>query len=159
MRRVADDRQRHRGFAAVDFGTTNSTVTIHDMRQLDVRAMSRYQEARLRRELVDLLGDPSVPGAQRGQWRELLGDVVRQLLPEADEGGARRDEPGAVLAGALEGGHGGGGWLHALYTALELRLAARDERLRGAVAPLLHACFDRAFDELPLDVLRLFPAD
>ncbi|MEV6378152.1 hypothetical protein AB0M31_01875 [Streptomyces sp. NPDC051773] len=159
VRRVADDRQRHRGFAAVDFGTTNSTVTIHDMRQLDVRAMSRYQEARLRRELVALLGDPSVPGAQRGQWRELLGDVVKQLLPEADEGGARRDEPGAVLAGALEGGHGGGGWLHALYTALELRLAARDERLRGAVAPLLHACFDRAFDELPLDVLRLFPAD
>ncbi|MFE7835020.1 hypothetical protein ACFU53_02770 [Streptomyces sp. NPDC057474] len=159
VKRVPDDVERHRGFAAVDFGTTNSTVTIHDMRQLDVRAMSRHQEARLRRELTALLADPSVPGVERGQWRELLGDVVRQLLPESADSGARRDEPGLVLAEALEGGHGGGGWLHALYTALELRLAARNERLRGAVAPLLHACFDRAFDELPLDVLRLFPAD
>lgn len=156
FQRVPDDVQRHRGFAAIDFGTTNSTVTIHDMRQLDVRAMSRHQEARLRRELVALLSDPSVPGVERGQWRELLGDVARQLLPER---GGDHGEPGRALADALEGGYGGDGWLHALYTALELRLAARSDRLRGAVAPLLHACFDRAFDELPLDVLRLFPAD
>ncbi|MDN3025882.1 hypothetical protein [Streptomyces sp. S.PB5] len=161
--RVPDHVQRHRGFAAVDFGTTNSTVTIHDMRQLDVRAMSRQQEARLRRELVRLLSDPAVPGRERAQWRELLDDVARQLLPmrETEEAVTydARAEPGRALADALVGGQGGDGWLHALYTALELRLASRDDRLRGAVAPLLHACFDHAFDELPLDVLRLFPVD
>ncbi|MCX4671950.1 Hsp70 family protein [Streptomyces sp. NBC_01381] len=172
MDRVATGVVRHLGFAAVDFGTTNSTVTVHDMQQLAVRAMSRNQETRLRAELVSLLSDPAVPGPERAQWRELLGDVVRQLL-QADStafgtsylsgygtgGPSEGDGPGHTLADALESGYGGENWLHALYTALELRLAARDERLRREVAPKLHACYDRAFSEVPLDVLRLFPAD
>ncbi|MGW6057765.1 Hsp70 family protein [Streptomyces sp. NPDC055189] len=159
--RVPAGSVRHLGFAAVDFGTTNSTVTIHDMQQLAVRAMSRNQEARLRAELVALLSDPATAGPEQDQWRELLDDVVRQLLQGA--GTARTAGPGAdpvrALVDALEGGHGGESWLHALYTALEVRLAARDARLRRAVAPRLHTCYDRAFCEVPLDVLRLFPAD
>ncbi|MEU5998332.1 Hsp70 family protein [Streptomyces sp. NPDC047197] len=173
MDRVPAGAVRHLGFAAVDFGTTNSTVTIHDMQQLAVRAMSRDQETRLRAELVALLGDPATPEPERTQWRELLGDVVRQLLQrdstayDATTGSGHRDaprpasgdDPGRALVDALEGGYGGEAWPHALYTALELRLAARDERLRRAVAPRLHACYDRVFREVPLDVLRLFPAD
>ncbi|MFE6158110.1 Hsp70 family protein [Streptomyces sp. NPDC056486] len=158
--RVPSGGVRHLGFAAVDFGTTNSTVTIHDVQQLPVRAMSRDQERRLRAELVALLRDPSTPGPEQAQWQELLGDAVRQLVQgdgtsQAEPG----DDPVRALAEALEGGYGGEAWLHALYTALEVRLAARDERLRRAVAPRLHACYDRAFSKVPLDVLRLFPAD
>ncbi|MEI5101077.1 hypothetical protein RB200_24155 [Streptomyces sp. PmtG] len=156
---MPQDAVRHFGFAAVDFGTTNSTVTIHDMRQLDVRAMSRHQEARLREELADVLSDPDACGAERAQWRELLADVARQYL---DDPATAHPDPaagGRALAEALSGGYGGEGWVHALYTALELRVASRDERLRRAAAPLLHRCYHRAFDELPLDVLRLFPAD
>ncbi|GGO42233.1 Hsp70 family protein [Streptomyces lasiicapitis] len=163
-RRVPGDAVRHFGFAAVDFGTTNSTVTIHDMRQLDVRAMSRHQETRLRQELVALLTDADAPGAERAQWQELLADVARQYLTDGAAGSAGPDGfqnggAGRALADSLDGGYGDEGWVHALYTALELRVASRDERLRKAAAPLLHQCYHRAFDELPLDVLRLFTAD
>ncbi|WP_172382599.1 hypothetical protein [Streptomyces sp. MNP-20] len=157
-RRVPEGAVRHFGFAAVDFGTTNSTVTVHDMRQLDVRAMSRHQEARLREELRDLLADPDACGGERAQWRELLTDVARQYLTDGDAPRPGADG-GQALADALESGHGGDGWVHALYTALELRVASRDERLRRAATPLLHQCYHRAFDVLPLDVLRLFPVD
>ncbi|WP_030675188.1 hypothetical protein [Streptomyces sp. NRRL B-1347] len=158
VRRVPEGAVRHFGFAAVDFGTTNSTVTVHDMRQLDVRAMSRYQEGRLRKELRQLLANPDACAGERAQWRELLTDVARQYLTDGD---APRTEAGGgqALADALESGYGGDGWVHALYTALELRIASRDEQLRRAATPLLHRCYHRAFDELPLDVLRLFSVD
>ncbi|MFI8992682.1 Hsp70 family protein [Streptomyces sp. NPDC053542] len=155
--RVPQGAARHKGFAAVDFGTTNSTLTIHDMWQLELRPMSRHQEACLRRELAGVLASPPPTGAEAKRWRQLLHDVARQLMPgTADD---KTADPGGALADALRGGYGGDAWLHRLYTALELRLAAYGEPLLQQVSPLLHACYDRAFAELPLDVLRLFPAE
>lgn len=152
-----------RVFAAIDFGTSNSTVTIHDMRHLEVLAMSRHQENRLRRELAAVLADPASGGTERDRWKRILGEAARQLLPahgaQAVRDPVRRGGPGQELAEALRSGHGGSAWLHALVTALELRLSTAGEALLSRTAPLLHACYDRAFDELPLDRLRLFPAD
>ncbi|CAM5398183.1 hypothetical protein GCM10010329_58440 [Streptomyces spiroverticillatus] len=155
--RVPQDAVRHLGFAAVDFGTTNSTLTIHDMRQLEVRPMARRQEKRLRAELTDLLTDPAAAGPDGARWRQLLHDVTRQLLPEsaAEAGG----DPGRALAESLRSGHGGSNEVHKLCTALEVQLSRVGEPLQRRIAPRLHACYDRAFAELPLDSLRLFPAE
>jgi hypothetical protein len=152
-RRVAT---KHDGLAAVDFGTTNSTVTLYDATTSVRTPLAPSQCSVLRAELVGLLrSDPPTdtrPG--RGpiavdDWKQLVRSLACDVLGRLGATGA--DLVAAVLA---EGGLGE----DLLYTTL-LRLEQRrphySQELACWIAYRLHLCYDRALRAVALDTKGL----
>ncbi len=173
IHRVNPGEHAHEGWAAVDFGTTNTTVTLFDQQRLDLLPMSADQERRLRSKLIALLGKEPPAGARQG-WQRLIETSAQHLLrqpvldpsaggptavtdreAQAHEG---RGSAAQALIRALEAGMQALS-PHAVYTELEKRLPGTPEATRRYAAEALHVCSDLAFREPPLDVLRLFPVE
>jgi hypothetical protein len=168
VHRVNPDEHAHEGWAAVDFGTTNTTVTLFDQQRLDLLPMSANQEKRLRGMLVALLEREPPAGARQG-WQRLIETSAQSLLSGAADGPGPisgrdtmthedRGSTAQALIRALEAGTQALS-PHAFYAEFEKRLPGMPEATRRYVTDALHVCYDLAFQEPPLDVLRLFPVE
>ncbi|WP_229075934.1 hypothetical protein [Actinoplanes sp. DH11] len=154
-RRVRD--RRHGGLAAVDFGTTNSTVTLYDPNlPPPVVPMPADQRAALSRAVVRLLR------------REVRADELRDL--SFDQCRAEWDTVRTRIGADLAGGDGRGladtveaeeaahhPLLHDVLLALEAAQAGGTAPFAGWLADRLHHCYDEAFGTPALEHYSLFP--
>ncbi|MGC4806430.1 hypothetical protein [Micromonospora sp. DT233] len=152
-----DFPDRHGGLAAVDFGTTNSTVTLYDpYRPPPQLPMPTDQRAALCRETVALLRaepaghDLAGPRAaqSRAEWLSLRDRIATTMA-----GVGARD-----LAEALEADEAAGGTLlYRVLLALDLAQPGGTAPFAAWLADRLHRCYDIAFDTPALEHHCLFP--
>ncbi|MBB2946859.1 hypothetical protein FB565_006627 [Actinoplanes lutulentus] len=157
-RRIRD--RRHGGLAAVDFGTTNSTVTLYDPNlpppvvpiPADQRAaLSRAVVRLLRGEpLAEEVGEPSVAQC-RAEWETLRTRLGGELAGSA--GGTPRNLAEAVHA--EESAHHA--LLYDVLLALEAAQAGGTAPFAAWLADQLHRCYDEAFETPALEHYSLFP--
>lgn len=139
------------GHAAIDYGTSNSTVTLYDALIHVKQPFSPAQVERLRAGvLAHVLGEP-YPDLVVGEWESVLA-----LAAAGMEGGGPT-EP-RVLADRIRSETGAQG-LFRLCLLLEQRLPDCSHLLRTELALRLHRCYDAAFAEPPLEQMRLFPVE
>ncbi|BCJ39767.1 hypothetical protein GCM10010168_77770 [Actinoplanes ianthinogenes] len=155
-RRIRDPR--HNGLAAVDFGTSNSTVTLHDPNlPPPVLPMPADQRAVLGRAVVRMLrSEPQVEeiidrsaGQCRAEWDTLRTRLARELT------GGGTPESLADAVEAEEGAHHP--LLYDVLLALELAQAGGTAPFAGWLADRLHGCYDEAFGTPALEHYSLFP--
>ncbi|HLO84925.1 MAG TPA: molecular chaperone [Nostocaceae cyanobacterium] len=76
-------RKRFPGWFALDFGTSNSTVTLFDPIEVPIaEVLPREQELRLRDRLSQWLGSPTaeaLPDASPGEWEKFIVDISKNL--------------------------------------------------------------------------------
>jgi hypothetical protein len=147
----------HHGFAAVDLGTSNSTVTLLDSELVQRVAMSANQQEELRDRLVALL--ESVPderhdpyGDAADEWHELLAETAETLLTADGESA----DPVRDLVAALRARRSTSDeLLHEVLRRLDLDLQFAGDPLRSWLAVGLHRCYDAAFAVPALDTRSL----
>ena len=153
---------QHQGLAAVDFGTSSSTVTLFDRgERIDV-ALSTEQRRCLGRGLANLM-DNGLGGsaAVNREWRQVVANVAEFVLTDQ-----RWQSPGTVteLAPAKrltdrlrsESATAKSGLTDYVARELEQSVASQSPELRQAANYALAQVIDAAFREPPLSVLRLF---
>ncbi|MFD0852996.1 hypothetical protein ACFQ07_12225, partial [Actinomadura adrarensis] len=144
----------HHGFAAVDLGTTNSTVTLLDSELVQRVSMSVNQQEELRDQVVALL--TSVPderndpyGDAADEWEELLTETAEALLPDVTD-------PVRELVAALRARRSTSDeLLHEVLRRLDLDLQFASDPLRRWLSVRLHRCYDTAFAVPALDTRSL----
>lgn len=152
--------QPHPGFVAIDFGTSNSTVTLFDQDKLYTRALAVRQAARLRDRVIDLIASPTVPQERRGELQEVLGRIARTALSDGLPKGIENSELQQRLVAKLrEEPLGETKLLYAVLLGLELERTTRTEPLCSWLSTQLHACYDEALQVPGLDGLQLFPVE
>ncbi|MFB4314148.1 hypothetical protein [Actinomadura sp. 21ATH] len=145
----------HHGFAAVDLGTTNSTVTLLDSELVQRVSMSANQQDELRDQVVALLesrpGERHDPyGDAADEWLELLTETAETLLPEPVT------DPVRELVAALRARRSTSDeLLHEVLRRLDLDLQFAGDALRRWLAVRLHRCYDTAFAVPALDTRSL----
>lgn len=148
-------RRRFANFAAVDFGTSSSTVTVYDTRSRVRRDMDPGQAARLRAKLAALF-ETGAPAHLASAWNKCvldLADAVTAVTPDF--------EPSvmALFAGLRSPAAAADGQsdplLDTVCAELEARLSEADAALKSWLAPRLLDCYDEAFSVPPLDTLSL----
>lgn len=141
----------HPGHAAVDFGTTSTTVTLYDTGVRRLQALSPDQRRRMCLEFAALLGEePDGPADLQTTWDEVRRDLANRVRP--DDGTTLRDA--LETAGAADGEPGV--IMDRIVAELERLRDNRGEALRRFLTPRLERCYASALDVLPLDTLRLF---
>jgi hypothetical protein len=151
---------RHRGaepslmtFAAIDFGTSSSTVTLYDSRRPDPYLIDPQQARTLRSLLADLLQDTPPPDtAATTEWeltRQRLRSSLATRFPQHNLStvDAVADALRAGTASTEE-------LLHAVCAELDQGLAGE---LAEWLAERLHRSYDTAFQTPALTSLRLRP--
>jgi hypothetical protein len=128
-----------KGLIAIDFGTSNSTVTLYDPGVVeDLTGLAPEQETRLKEllltELMDEDGSCKLPGADEQAWRSLVERVGGNLAGDAP--------PAERFRGALRAG---GARMFEAIRQLEICLGARP--IRGAVVRALNRIYHEAFLE------------
>jgi hypothetical protein len=129
-RRVAE---YHHGLAAVDFGTTGSTVTLWDQNAYPTPVLPDSQAELLREQLVQLL-QAAAPSGHREAWAALTGQVVAKALGP----GRTAADLVTTLAGA-----GAGTGAGADSPVLQDTLHGFDTAIQGGVSPLSSWLFGR----------------
>ncbi|HEY6795419.1 MAG TPA: hypothetical protein VI248_12145 [Kineosporiaceae bacterium] len=143
-----------RDLAAIDFGTSASTVTLYDIGRRLERPLDPAQAGRLRQELADLLtAEP--PAAARAEWDGALGRLA-QSVPDHDGGALtirrmieRLRQPASALGRDVLLDH--------VCRQLEQVLQAAQDPLKDWLGPRLLTCYDRAFLIPPLTMFGLAP--
>jgi hypothetical protein len=128
-----------KGLIAIDFGTSNSTVTLYDPGAIeDLTGLAPEQETRLKEllltELMDEDGSCRLPGADPQAWRGLVERVGGNLPGDGP--------PGERFKSALRAG---GGRMFEAIRQLEICLGARP--IRAAVVRGLNRIYHAAFLE------------
>lgn len=71
------------GWLAIDFGTSNSTVTLFDPRGIpSINGLPKEQEKRLRERLAQWLSQSpadALPGVSASEWEEFINDISQSL--------------------------------------------------------------------------------
>ena len=152
----------HLGLAAVDFGTSSSTVTLFDSGTRSDVALAAEQRLALGRGLADLMdkglgGPPSVDQ----EWRLAVADLARHVLTDQRwrSPGAPAEEVTAarlVERLRLESASSTSGLADHVAMRLEQAIAPRGEDLCRAADYALYRVIDAALRQPPLSVLRLF---
>ncbi|MET7394596.1 hypothetical protein ABZS66_14000 [Dactylosporangium sp. NPDC005572] len=152
--RGAGERDPYTGFAAIDFGTSASTVALFDARTFTLSGFDEGQAESLSRQLADLLREPAPPEL-RADWLTHLETLVKEVnaaVPDADA-----DDAGSLadlLIGRMRTGDAREDstdpLLDAVSLAFEGRLSAADKPLKLWLAPRLLACYDKAFRVPPM---------
>jgi hypothetical protein len=128
-----------KGLIAIDFGTSNSTVTLYDPGVVeDLTGLAPEQENRLKEllltELMDEDGNCKLADADPSAWRGLIERVGGNLPGEG--------APAARFKSALRAG---GQRMFEAVRQLEICLGARP--IRGAVFKALNRIYHEAFQE------------
>jgi hypothetical protein len=128
-----------KGLIAIDFGTSNSTVTLYDPGVVeDLTGLAPEQENRLKEllltELMDDDGSCKLPGADPQAWRGLIERVGGNLVGDG--------APAQRFKAALRAG---GQRMFEAVRQLEICLGARP--IRGAVFKGLNRIYHEAFLE------------
>ena len=157
VRHVAD-RPSYRSFAAVDFGTSTSTVTLYDARSLVALRMDPGQAAVLAAAIARLL-KTTAPAPLEAQWEKTVKELVAMAGREhAPLEGGDLDALCRQLESAWSGGSQQDRLLEVVCASLD-RLAAdeTDKRLAGWLGTRILSCYDEAFNRPPLATLHLQP--
>jgi hypothetical protein len=156
-------RPSYRHFAAVDFGTSTSTVTLYDTRTRVAHRTDPGQAAVLGAAISRLLKS-AAPDPLKRRWEESVARLVTKV------GAGFEPVKGAdlnALCRRLEGKQSRGGdadrLLEVVCACLE-RLAAEeqdeaDTRLAQWLGPKVLGCYDEAFNRPPLATLNLRPVE
>jgi hypothetical protein len=82
-------QKRFPGWFALDFGTSNSTVTLFDPIEVPIaEILPKEQEIRLRDRLVQWLSSPAweaLPDASAGEWEKFIADISKNLEIEPSQ--------------------------------------------------------------------------
>lgn len=83
------DKHRFPGWLAVDFGTSNSTVTLFDPIEVPIaEVLPKEQELRLRERMAEWLNSPAdvaLPDVTAGEWEKFLADISKNLEIELNQ--------------------------------------------------------------------------
>ena len=158
------DRSRHLGHAAIDFGTSNCTVTLFDQQELPKRQLSRRQAARLRHGTAALLAETAwlaqggrLPVGAADEWQQHVAEIGRAVLGGSVVGLA--DEPVRLrLVDELRHDDDAAPrWLYEVLVEVERRRGRCSEQLRPRLAGALTALYAGTWRVPALDRLKLFP--
>ncbi|MET7424254.1 hypothetical protein [Dactylosporangium sp. NPDC005555] len=150
---MSDTDQRYKGWVAIDFGMSNSTITMFDQNQKRaLLGIAPTQVARLRDCLTELLNGTATEdfGLSGDEWRDLLEGAGRTLA--ASTPGARLADPLTQLKESLAGDRVFDVLL-ALDQEVDNALPARRDALTGGLQRLYRDAFARP----PIAELQFFP--
>ncbi|MFN5239442.1 MAG: molecular chaperone [Aphanizomenon sp.] len=140
-------RKRFPGWLALDFGTSNSTVTLFDPIEVPIaEVLPREQELRLRERMAEWLNSPSdlaLSDVSGGEWEKFLADISRNLEIESDQLSEIFEADNKEL------------FLEAIRQ-IELCLGTSD-RFRRAVSKKLYAIYHEVFRVPTLESQNLIP--
>ncbi|MFN7525328.1 MAG: molecular chaperone, partial [Aphanizomenon sp.] len=140
-------RKRFPGWLALDFGTSNSTVTLFDPIEVPIaEVLPREQELRLRERMAEWLNSPSdlaLSDVSGGEWEKFLADISRNLEIESDQLSEIFETDNKEL------------FLEAIRQ-IELCLGTSD-RFRRAVSKKLYAIYHEVFRVPTLESQNLIP--
>src|ERR1700761_3251296 len=155
--RGIEGRTDFSGFAAIDFGTSSSTVTLYDARHHVDMTIDPGQATRLRRGMADLLRDsPLDPPSAAEAWQRWVADLPAQVagydreLDTIDAASlqSRLRTPSVLVDGRDL-------LLDAVCIAVEKALQEPNMALRDWLAPRLLNIYDKAFNVPPLEEMFL----
>ncbi|MFC0864004.1 hypothetical protein ACFHYQ_17025 [Sphaerimonospora cavernae] len=142
-RRVAKN-DRHSGFVAIDFGTTNTTMTLYDRNVAERPPLPAAQHAALLEAVTSLLTDglpvTDMPRERHHkEWKGVLDGIAADRLD-------RPDATAAALVQLIKGTTATSpGELHDLIRDLDRRAATCTEAVRRWLRYRLHRCHEAAF--------------
>lgn len=140
-------KKRFPGWFALDFGTSNSTVTLFDPIEVPIaEVLPREQELRLRSRMAEWLSSPpelALPDVSAGEWEKFLADVSKNLEVEKDHlSEVFANEHKEIFLEAIR--------------QIELCLGNSD-RFRRAVGKKLHQIYHEVFRVPTLESQNLIP--
>ncbi len=142
-----DKRMNHQGWLAIDFGTSNSTVTFFDLKERpQPNDLSREQKEQLFRLYRDWLNSPPdkvLPDVSESSWHEFLEQVNRNLDSALQDILASDD-----FFRLLE-----------VIRKIEVYLGGRQDSLGSAVIKKLNHIYHEVFQIPPLQEEQLIPGE
>jgi len=139
------------GWLAIDFGTSNSTVTLFDPRLVSSpNELPREQEQQLRKRFSEWLNQPAalaLPGISATEWEAFIGDVSRDL-----EVANTRTDPSQLSA--LFRSSDSARLLRAIR---QIELYGGSERFRKAASKHLNQIYHEVFRVPPMQWQSLIP--
>ncbi|MEI6443779.1 MAG: molecular chaperone [Nostocales cyanobacterium ELA583] len=140
-------RKRFPGWLALDFGTSNSTVTLFDPIEVPIaEVLPREQELRLRERMAEWfnsLPDLALPDVSSSEWEKFLSDISKNLEIESDQLSEIFESDNKEL------------FLEAIRQ-IELCLGTSD-RFRRAVSKKLYSIYHEVFRVPTLESQNLIP--
>lgn len=140
-------RKRFPGWLALDFGTSNSTVTLFDPIEVPIaEVLPREQELRLRERMAEWLNsssDSALPDVSGSEWEKFLADISKNLEIESYELSEIFESDNKEL------------FLEAIRQ-IELCLGTSD-RFRRAVSKKLYSIYHEVFRVPTLESQNLIP--
>ncbi|MFF4349118.1 hypothetical protein [Streptomyces sp. NPDC001530] len=152
------ETDRYLGHAAIDFGTSNSTVTLYDALIHTSQPFAPSQVQRLRAGIVHCVLDGGYPKVVAGEWESVLALTAAEMDGDSRATGAGYPDEARALAARI-GSETGSKDLFKFCLLLEQRLPDCSHTLRYELARRLYHCYDEAFAEPPLEPMRLFPVE
>lgn len=152
------ETDRYLGHAAIDFGTSNATVTLYDGLIHTSQPFSPSQVQRLRSGIVNHVVAAPYPKVVAEEWESVLALTAAEMDGDSRTGsGGYADE--ARNFAARIGSETGSKGLFKFCLLLEQRLPDCSYTLRYELARRLYRCYDDAFADPPLEPMRLFPVE
>ena len=140
-------RKRFPGWLALDFGTSNSTVTLFDPIEVPIaEVLPREQELRLRERMAEWFNsvpDLALPDVSGSEWEKFLADISKNLEIESEQLSEIFESDNKEL------------FLEAIRQ-IELCLGTSD-RFRRAVSKKLYAIYHEVFRVPTLESQNLIP--
>jgi hypothetical protein len=139
------------GWLAIDFGTSNSTVTLFDPRLVSSpNDLPREQEQQLRKRFAAWLSQPAavaLPGISATEWEAFIGDINRDL-----ELANARTDPSQLSALFLSSDSA-----RLLRAIRQIELYNGSERFRKAASKRLNQIYHEVFRVPPMQWQSLIP--
>jgi molecular chaperone DnaK (HSP70) len=140
-------RKRFPGWLALDFGTSNSTVTLFDPIEVPIaEVLPREQELRLRERMAEWFNsvpDLALPDVSGSEWEKFLADISKNLAIESEQLSEIFESDNKEL------------FLEAIRQ-IELCLGTSD-RFRRAVSKKLYTIYHEVFRVPTLESQNLIP--
>jgi len=140
-------RKRFPGWLALDFGTSNSTVTLFDPIEVPIaEVLPREQELRLRERMAEWFNsvpDLALPDVSGSEWGKFLADISKNLAIESEQLSEIFESDNKEL------------FLEAIRQ-IELCLGTSD-RFRRAVSKKLYTIYHEVFRVPTLESQNLIP--
>ncbi|GGA54405.1 virulence factor SrfB [Okeania sp. KiyG1] len=150
---------KHPGWLAIDFGTSNTTVTLFDPKvQVSPKHLPREQEMKLRKSLAEWLNNKPIdtkPGVVtqdwENEWKKLITEISRELPNINDTNQSNLGSQiflGTDIKYLLEG-----------IRLIEVGLYQRKEWFRRSASKALNRIYHEVFRVPPLEWQSLIPVE